>query len=37
MSNDKKKVADSINYIVLKKIGQADIHPLRFEQIKTLI
>jgi 3-dehydroquinate synthase len=37
MVSDKKKVADSINYILLKKIGKAEIHPLRLEQIKTLI
>ena len=37
MLNDKKKVADSINYILLRKIGKASIQSLSIDQIKKLI
>ena len=37
LKTDKKKTNQSINYILLKKIGKAEIVPLSFEQIKTLI
>jgi len=37
LKNDKKKVSQSINYILLKKIGKAEIVPLSFEQIQSLI
>jgi 3-dehydroquinate synthase len=37
LKNDKKKTNQSINYILLQKIGKAEIVPLSFEQIQTLI
>jgi 3-dehydroquinate synthase len=37
LKTDKKKTNQSINYILLKKIGKAEIVPLSFEQIQTLI
>lgn len=37
LKNDKKKTSQSINYILLKKIGKAAIVPLSFDEIQTLI
>lgn len=37
LKNDKKKSNHSINYILLKKIGRAEIKPLTFDQIQTLL
>jgi 3-dehydroquinate synthase len=37
LKSDKKKNDQSINYVLLKKIGKAEIVPLSFEQIQTLI
>lgn len=37
LKNDKKKTNQSINYILLKKIGKAEIIPLSFEKIHVLI
>ncbi len=37
LKSDKKKDNQSINYILLYKIGKADIVSLSFDQIKTLI
>lgn len=37
LKTDKKKSNQSINYILLKKIGTAEIVPLSFDQIQTLI
>jgi 3-dehydroquinate synthase len=37
LKTDKKRHNQSINYILLKKIGKAEIVPLSFEQIETLI
>jgi 3-dehydroquinate synthase len=37
LKTDKKKTNQSINYVLLKKIGSAEIVPLSFDQIQTLI
>lgn len=37
LKTDKKKSNQSINYILLKKIGTAEIIPLSFDHIQTLI
>lgn len=37
LKTDKKKTNQSINYILLKKIGKAEIVPLSFQQIQILI
>lgn len=37
LKNDKKKSNQSINYILLKKIGKAEVIPLSFDQIQTLL
>ena len=37
LKNDKKKNDQSIQYILLKKIGKADIVPLTFDEIQTFI
>ncbi len=37
LKNDKKKTNGYINYVLLRKIGKAEITPLSFEQIQALI
>lgn len=37
LKTDKKKTDQSINYILLKKLGKAEIVPLSFQEIQSLI
>jgi 3-dehydroquinate synthetase len=37
ISHDKKKNADSIDFIVLEKLGKATIQPLSSEELKSLL
>lgn len=37
LQKDKKKIRDSIHYVLLKKIGKAVVQPLSLEQVRTML
>lgn len=37
LQKDKKKIRDSIHYVLLKRIGRAEVHPLSLQQLRDML